>query len=67
MGIEIRKINKSYRKKAVLNGAALSAGEGTCVGILGGNGSGKSTLLSILAGVQKADSGSFLWEKELPV
>ena len=27
MGIEIRKINKSYRKKAVLNGAALSAGE----------------------------------------
>lgn len=64
MGIEIRKINKSYRKKAVLNGAALSAGEGTCVGILGGNGSGKSTLLSILAGVQKADSGSFLWEKE---
>lgn len=64
MSMEIRKIKKSYRKKTVLNGVTLSAGEGSCVGILGGNGSGKSTLLSILAGVQKADSGSFLWEKE---
>ena len=33
---------------------------GECVGILGRNGSGKSTLLSILAGVQKAQSGVFL-------
>ena len=39
----------------------LDVQEGSCVGILGGNGSGKSTLLSILAGVQKADNGSFLW------
>lgn len=62
--MEIREIKKSYRKKNVLNGASLSAAEGCCVGILGGNGSGKSTLLSILAGVQKADSGSFFWEKK---
>ena len=37
---------------------------GKCVGILGGNGCGKSTLLSILAGVQQADGGSFLYEGE---
>lgn len=60
--LEIRQIRKKYKKIQVLQNATLTVQEGSCVGILGGNGSGKSTLLSILAGVQKADSGSFLWE-----
>lgn len=59
--IEIKRIQKKYKKKAVLTDINLDVQEGSCVGILGGNGSGKSTLLSILAGVQKADNGSFLW------
>ena len=59
--IEIKQIQKKYKKKAVLTDINLDVQEGSCVGILGGNGSGKSTLLSILAGVQKADNGSFLW------
>ena len=59
--IEIKQIQKKYKKKAVLTDITLDVQEGSCVGILGGNGSGKSTLLSILAGVQKADNGSFLW------
>lgn len=62
--MEIKEIRKSFRKKAVLNGVSFSAVEGCCVGILGSNGSGKSTLLSILAGVQRADGGSFFWGKE---
>lgn len=62
MMIEIKQIQKKYKKKAVLTDINLDVQEGSCVGILGGNGSGKSTLLSILAGVQKADNGSFLWE-----
>lgn len=61
MMIEIKRIQKKYKKKAVLTDINLDVQEGSCVGILGGNGSGKSTLLSILAGVQKADNGSFLW------
>lgn len=60
--IEIRQIQKRYKKKTVLTEVNFTVQEGNCVGILGGNGSGKSTLLSILAGVQKADNGSFLWE-----
>lgn len=64
MIFEIEKIQKSYKKKKVLQGITLKIAEGKCVGILGGNGSGKSTLLSILAGVLKADQGEFLWQNK---
>ena len=64
MKIELSGIQKAYRRKVVLEGVSLTAKEGSCVGILGGNGCGKSTLLSILAGVQKADGGSFLCDGE---
>lgn len=64
MKIELSGIQKAYRRKVVLESVSLTAKEGSCVGILGGNGCGKSTLLSILAGVQKADGGSFLCDGE---
>ncbi len=57
--MKIEHIQKNYGKKTVLRDITLSAEKGTCIGILGGNGSGKSTLLSILAGVIRADGGSF--------
>lgn len=59
MKIEVRGIVKRYGKKTVLRDISFTAESGKCVGILGGNGCGKSTLLSILAGIQKCDSGSF--------
>ena len=64
MEMELAGIRKSYKKKKVLTDISLSVGSGSCVGILGGNGSGKSTLLSILAGVQKADGGTFHYQGE---
>ena len=64
MEFEIRNLKKNYRKKEVLADVSFRIREGSCVGILGGNGSGKSTLLSVLAGVQKADAGKFLWQGE---
>ncbi|WP_316607692.1 ABC transporter ATP-binding protein [uncultured Ruminococcus sp.] len=57
---EIRNIKKSYGKNHVLNGITFSVEAGRCVAILGKNGCGKSTLLSILAGVQRCDSGELL-------
>lgn len=60
--IEITDISKAYQDKKVLINASFKADYGKCIGILGGNGSGKSTLLSILAGVLKADNGSFQME-----
>lgn len=59
--MEIIDIQKKYHKNVVLRGASLTVEEGCCAGILGGNGSGKSTLLSVLAGIQRADTGKFLW------
>ncbi len=64
MEIELTGLCKSYKRKQVLDNVSLAAGPGDCVAILGGNGCGKSTLLSILAGVQKADEGSFLYQGE---
>ena len=62
MHIEIKDIHKKYGSKQVLKGVSLTADAGMCIGLLGGNGSGKSTLLSILAGIQPADTGEFLWQ-----
>ncbi len=59
---EIRNIRKSYGKKTVLCGAALSAERGESVALLGANGSGKSTLLRVLSGVLKPQEGEFLWD-----
>lgn len=62
MKIEIKDIRKKYRdgKKKVLKNITFEANSGQCIGILGTNGCGKTTLLSILAGINKADSGEFL-------
>ena len=62
MQIEIKGIEKSYGRRRILEQISLTAQEGSCIGILGGNGSRKSTLLSVLAGVQEAGGGAFLWE-----
>ena len=64
MKITIKDIRKSYRSAQILNGVSIQAEQGSMTCILGKNGCGKSTLLSILAGVERADSGSFLYEQK---
>ena len=62
LSLEIQSLQKSFRrgKKQVLKDISLQARGGQCIGILGANGCGKSTLLSILAGIQRPDSGNVL-------
>lgn len=62
MKIEIKNITKKYGKREILKGVSFKAESGECIGILGDNGCGKSTLLSILAGIQNANSGEFLYD-----
>ncbi|MBE5914883.1 MAG: heme ABC exporter ATP-binding protein CcmA [Pseudobutyrivibrio ruminis] len=57
--IEIKNVKKKYGKHTVLAGIDFTVEPGEIVGILGENGSGKSTLLTILAGLQKPNSGFF--------
>jgi ABC-2 type transport system ATP-binding protein len=56
--LEAREITKRFGEREALKGVWLQASRGELVAIIGPNGAGKTTLLSILAGIQRADSGS---------
>ncbi len=62
--IEAVNLNKSFiaprGRIDVLKDFSFSIEDGAFVGITGKSGAGKSTLLSIIAGLQKPDSGSFV-------
>lgn len=57
--IQVTHLKKRYGKKVVLEDINFTIHPGECVAIIGENGCGKSTLLKILAGVIKADEGTF--------
>lgn len=56
--IQINNVEKSYRALKAVNGISLSIQEGEFFGLLGPNGAGKTTLISIIAGLNRADSGT---------
>lgn len=57
MRLEVRDVEKSFRRLHVLRGVSFDVGAGEIVGLVGENGSGKSTLLRILAGLVRSDRG----------
>ena len=62
--IEVKNISKRSRN-TVLDDISFTAEKGQCIGIIGANGCGKTTLLSIMAGVNKAQSGKIYYNNEL--
>ena len=60
--VEIRHLNKSYRRGSqiipVLNDISFDIGEVEFLVLMGPSGSGKTTLLNLIAGIDRADSGT---------
>ncbi len=64
MILELKQLNKSF-DKPVLKDIDLEIEQGQIISILGKSGSGKSTLLNIIAGFEKANSGSLKINNEV--
>lgn len=56
--LEIINVEKRYKSLQALGGVTLSIEPGEFFGLLGPNGAGKTTLISIVAGLNRADSGT---------
>lgn len=56
--IEVRGLEKSYGKLAVLKGVDLEVAPGSIFALLGSNGAGKTTIIRILSTLLHADAGS---------
>ena len=58
LGVSLVGITKRFGDTLVLDGVDVSVPQGSTCAVLGPSGSGKTTLLRILAGLERADSGS---------
>src|SRR6478736_5095474 len=58
MSIEIKNVNKNFGDFVALDDINVSLPTGQLTALLGPSGGGKSTLLRIIAGLEKADTGS---------
>ena len=58
MGLVIRHIGKSYKKRPVLRDVSLRVQRGEAVGLLGPNGAGKTTCFYVITGLVSADYGT---------
>jgi len=62
--IALREVEKFYGANHILKGVSFEIAQGQRLGLLGRNGTGKTTLFKIIAGIEKADTGSVMIRKE---
>src|SRR6266404_4516268 len=58
--VELRNINKKFRRHTALDDLSLDVGDGEFFVLLGPTGAGKTTTLRLIAGLDAPDSGSIL-------
>jgi len=58
VGVDLKHVSFSIDGTPILHNVSASLKSGTVTGLLGPNGAGKSTLLRLIAGIDKADTGS---------
>jgi len=56
--IQVRGLQKSYKKLHVLKGVDFVVGKGSIFALLGSNGAGKTTIIKVLTTLLKQDSGT---------
>src|SRR5215472_9415939 len=57
ISIQVKDLQKSYKKLTVLQGVHFSVEQGSIFALLGSNGAGKTTLINILTTLLKQDKG----------
>jgi len=62
--LEVREVEKSFKKKRVLKGVSLTVKKGEIVGLLGPNGAGKTTLFNSIIGFISVDKGKVILDGE---
>ena len=60
--LEIKKVETFYDKIQALRGVDIKVNTGEIVSLIGSNGAGKSTLLMTISGINKARTGSIVFE-----
>ncbi len=55
--LEIQKLNKSYRRRKIIDNLNMTVYKGDIYGFLGANGEGKTTTIRMITSLIKADSG----------
>lgn len=60
MYVELKNINKSFRKFKASDNVSFSIEQGKLIGLLGPSGSGKTTILRMIAGLENPDSGEII-------
>lgn len=61
-GLCLENISKRFAETQALDGISFSVAPGEIVALLGPSGCGKSTTLSMIAGLEKPDSGEVFWD-----
>jgi multiple sugar transport system ATP-binding protein len=62
--VELRQITKTFRTVTALSNVSFNVKQGEFFVLLGPTGAGKTTTLRIIAGLEKLDSGSVIFEGE---
>ncbi len=56
--LQTEKLQKSYRRRPVVNGVSIEVAAGEIVGLLGPNGAGKTTTFNIVVGLIQPEAGA---------
>lgn len=62
--LEARGLEKTYKKRKVVDGIDISVSSGEVVGLLGPNGAGKTTIFYMIVGLVRPDKGRVIFNDE---